>query len=181
MGQGGLCPLPGNGPSLVAHDMAGFWCCFSLSECLLLRNTLWWQQQTAGLSTPTAAHPFFHQGGKTTSFSFSPITFPVLCLQLAAHFPCVYPTQYLLLSLFLLEDQAGTLSNDGHIITITTCSAVLNIHGSRKSGCLLARVSLIKNHKKHLGKSPHSSLKAAGTNLKKKIRTPNVGLPLFLN
>lgn len=123
----------------------------------------------------------FIRGRKNTSFSFSPTTFPKSCLQAAAHFPCVYPVQYLLLSLFLLEDQAGTLSDDGHIITTTPCSAVLNIHGSRRSGCLLAWASLIKKHKKHLGKSPHSSLKAVGTNLKKKIRTSNIQLQLFLD
>lgn len=86
----------------------------------------------------------FIRGGKTTSFSFLPITFPIPYLQLAARFPCVYPTQYLLLSLFLLEYQAGTFSNDGHIIATTACSAVLNIRRSRKSGCLLAWPSLIK-------------------------------------
>ena len=115
--------------------------------------------------------PSFVKERQNTSFRFWPITFPKSCLQLAAHFPCVYPIQYLLLSLFLLEDWAGTLSRDGHIITTTAWSAVLNIHGSRTIGCLLAWAPLIKKHKKCLGKSPHSSLKAVGTNLKKKIRT----------
>lgn len=123
---------------------------------------------------------FLHQVEKK-HWSFSHITFPNTCLQQAARFSCVYPIWHLLLSLCFLEDWAGTLSDDAHIINTTACSALLNIHVSRKSRYLFAWASFIKKYKKHSGKSLHSSLKTVETNSKKKMRTSNIQLWLFLS
>lgn len=83
-------------------------------------------------------------GRENSSFSFSFITFPKLCLWQAVSFPCVFSLQYLLLSLFLPEDRSRMLSNNRYIINNTSCSMVLNRHVPRKRGYLLAEPPSLK-------------------------------------
>lgn len=112
--------------------------------------------------------PFLSLGEKkTTSFSFSSIIFPEPCLKPAVRLTCVYPIQCLLLSLFLLEDQSGTLPGDGHIIATTVCSAVLNITGFRESGCLLVWASLIKKPIRNSWANPTFQFENCGDQLEK--------------
>lgn len=116
-----------------------FQCCFFLNECFLLRNGGNGKQH--GFPLPLQMFFLSSMGRKNLSFSFSSLTFPKWCLQQAAHSPCVYPMQYSLLSLFLLEDRWGTLLNNRHIINSTSCFMVLNIYMSRRRGCLLLSFS----------------------------------------
>lgn len=67
----------------------------------------------------SSSTPFLSSGGrKNTSLSFSHTVFPKSCLQLAAHFSCVYLTQCLLLYIFLLKDQAQTFSDDRYTLAL---------------------------------------------------------------
>lgn len=119
---------------------------------------------TPWLTTPPATHPFFHRGWKNPLHSAFHLLFSQ---KSAAHLTCAYPRQYLLLSLFFLEDQEGTLSCDGDFIVNPACSAVLNINGFRTSGCLLVWAPLIKKPIRNSWANPTFQFENCGDQLEK--------------
>lgn len=99
------------------------------------------------LTTPPDTYPFFHQGEKNPLHSAFHLLFSQNHAWSQLHpwpvfihyslYYCPYPC--------LRTKQAiKCLSHDGHFIATTACSAVLNINGFRKSGCLLVSAPLIK-------------------------------------